>query len=80
MYLKTNRAGYIFSGLFIIFVFCLCAKAEAQLGMRLDVQKETYKKVALAITDFVFKGDVSDIQGIGKEAKAILKKDLVLSE
>jgi len=80
MYLKTNRAGYIFSGLFITFVFCFCVKAEAQNSMRLDVQKETYKKVVLAIPDFVFKGDVSDIQGIGKEAKAILKKDLVLSE
>ena len=60
--------------------FFFCVQAEAQLGLRLDVEKETQKKVALAITDFVFKGDGSDIQGIGKEAKGILRKDLVLSE
>ena len=80
MYPKTNKARYIFSGLFIAVVFFFCAKAEAQLDMRLDVEKETQKKVVLAITDFVFKGDGSDIQGIGKEAKGILRKDLILSE
>ena len=80
MYLKTNRAGFTFFWFLIALGFFFCVKAEAQLGMRLDVEKETQKKVALAITDFVFKGDGSDIQGIGKEAKGILKKDLVLSE
>ena len=80
MYLKTNRAGYIFSWLLIAFLFFFCVKAEAQSGMRLDVKKETQKKVVLAITDFVFKGDESDVKGIGKEAKGILKKDLVFSE
>ena len=79
MYLKTNRAGYIFSWLLIALLFFFCVKAEAQSGMRLDVKKETQKKVVLAITDFVFKGDESDVKGIGKEAKGILKKDLVLS-
>ena len=57
MYLKTNRAGYIFSWLLIALLFFFCVKAEAQSGMRLDVKKETQKKVVLAITDFVFKGD-----------------------
>ena len=36
------------------------------------IEKENQKKVALAITDFVFKGDASDIRGMGKEAKSIL--------
>ncbi|MBT5471235.1 MAG: Tol-Pal system beta propeller repeat protein TolB [Nitrospina sp.] len=48
--------------------------------MRLDLEKETQKKVSLAITDFVFKGNGSDIRGMGKEAKSILGKDLALSE
>ena len=75
MYLKTNRGGYIFPGLLIALLFSFCVKAEAQSGMRLDVKKETQKKVVLAITDFVFIGDESDIKGIGKEAKGILKKE-----
>ena len=80
MYLKTNRAGFTFFWFLIALGFFFCVKAEAQLGMRLDVEKETQKKVALAITDFVFKGEGSDIHGLGKEAKGILRKDLILSE
>jgi len=80
MCLKINKAEYTFFWILTSFVFFFCVKAEAQLGMRLDVKKETQKKVALAITDFVFKGNESDIQEIGKEAKGILKKDLILSE
>ncbi len=80
MFLKTNRSGYLFLWVFITLVFFFCVKAEAQPGVRLDMEKETQKKVALAITDFVFKGGGSDIQGMGKEAKRILEKDLALSE
>ena len=80
MCLKTNKVKKIFFWVLTSFIFFFCVAAEAQQGLRLDIEKETQKKVALAITDFVFKGDESDINGIGKEAKGILKKDLTLSE
>jgi len=44
------------------------------------MEKATQKKVSLAITDFVFKGGGSDARGMGKEARSILEKDLLLSE
>ena len=46
----------------------------------IDLERETRKKVALAITDFVISDSGSDVLGIGKEAKKILQKDLILSE
>ncbi len=44
------------------------------------MEKATQRKVSLAITDFVFKGGGSDARGMGKEARSILEKDLLLSE
>ncbi|HIJ50584.1 MAG TPA: Tol-Pal system beta propeller repeat protein TolB [Nitrospinae bacterium] len=44
------------------------------------MEKATQKKVSLAITDFVLKGDGSDVRGMGKEARSILENDLRLSE
>lgn len=81
MSLKTNRTGNLFSRILTAFVFFFCLKAESPADVRLDLEKETQKKVSLAITDFVFiKGGGSDIRGMGKEAKIILEKDLALSE
>jgi len=80
MFLNTNKTGYLFSWVFIALTFFFCAEAQADSQVRLDLEKETRKKVTLAITDFVFKGGGSDIRGMGKEAKDILEKDLRLSE
>jgi TolB protein len=80
MFLKTSREGYLFAWVFLSLVFFFCVEVEAEPRVRLDLEKETQKKVSLAITDFVFKGGGSDARGMGKEAKNILEKDLLLSE
>jgi TolB protein len=80
MFLQTTRSGYLFTWVFVILVFFFCVKAEAEPRVRLDLEKATHKKVSLAITDFVFKGGGSDARGMGKEARSILEKDLLLSE
>ncbi|MZG52992.1 MAG: Tol-Pal system beta propeller repeat protein TolB [Nitrospinae bacterium] len=80
MFPKTIKSGYLTFWFFISFVFFFPIKGETGPRMRLDLEKETQRKVSLAITDFVFKGGGSDIRGMGKEAKRILEKDLVLSE
>lgn len=80
MFLKTSREGYLFAWVFVILVFFFCVKVEAEPRVRLDMEKATQKKVSLAITDFVLKGGESDSRGMGKEARSILEKDLLLSE
>lgn len=70
----------MFAGVFVILVFFFCVKVEAEPQVRLDMEKATQRKVSLAITDFVFKGGGSDARGMGKEARSILEKDLLLSE
>jgi TolB protein len=80
MFLKTSKEGYLFFGVFVVLVFFFCVKVEAEPRVRLDMEKATQKKVSLAITDFVFKGGGSDSRGMGKEARSILEKDLLLSE
>jgi TolB protein len=80
MFLKTSRKDYLFVWVFVTLVFSFCVKVEAQPKVRLDVEKTTQKKVSLAITEFVFKGDRTDSIGMGKEARSILEKDLRLSE
>jgi TolB protein len=80
MFLKTSRENYLFAWIFMILAFFFCVKAEAEPRVRLDLEKATQQKVSLAITDFVFKGGGSDARGLGKEARSILEKDLLLSE
>ena len=48
--------------------------------VRIDLERETHKKVVVAVTDFVLDDSIADFIGIGKEAKKILEKDLILSE
>ena len=48
--------------------------------VRIDLERETHKKVVVAVTDFVLDDSIADFMGIGNEAKKILEKDLVLSE
>ena len=76
MFLKTSRKDYLFAWVFVALVFSFCVKVEAQPQVRLDVKKTTQKKVSLAITEFVFKGDGTDSRGMGKEARSVLEKDL----
>ena len=75
--IKSENASFWFLTLCVLFFSEI---GEAQTSMRLELEKETQKKVSLAITEFVFKGDGSDVKGLGKEAKSILEKDLNLSE
>lgn len=80
MFQKTIKSNFLFSLAFIALVFIFPVKAEAAPPVRLDLEKETQKKVSLAITDFVLVGSEPDVRGMGKEAKSILEKDLTLSE
>ncbi len=80
MSLKTNRTNQLFTWVFIALFFLIPPNASAAPEVRLDLEKETQKKVSIAITDFTFKGGGSDSRGMGKEAKSILEKDLALSE
>ncbi|MEK9628264.1 MAG: Tol-Pal system beta propeller repeat protein TolB [Nitrospinota bacterium] len=80
MFQKTIKPEYVFSWVFITLVFFLSLNAQADPRVTLELEKPTQKKVSLAITDFVFKGGGTDLKGLGKEAKRILEKDLLLSE
>ena len=80
MFLKTTRLGGFLPWMVMVLVIAWVAKSGAEPRVRIDLEKETQKKVSVAITDFVFKGGGSDIQGLGHEAKSILNKDLILSE
>ena len=73
------KAGYFFAWVFITLVYFFPVKVEAELGVQLNLEKETQEKVSLAITDFIFIGTGSDIRGLGKEARRILEKDLIYS-
>jgi TolB protein len=48
--------------------------------VRIDLERETHKKVVLAVTDFVLDDSIVDLMEIGNEAKKILEKDLEFSE
>jgi TolB protein len=78
MFQKINKFSLY---LFLVLVVLLQARVGlAEPRIRIDLERETQKKVALAITDFDLQGSATDIMGIGKEAKKILEKDLKLSE
>jgi TolB protein len=79
MFLKTIKSSFNLS-LIMMFLFLLARNGMAETQVDIDLERETRKKVALAITDFVMPDSGADILGIGKEAKKILQKDLILSE
>jgi TolB protein len=79
MFLKTIKSSFNLS-LIMIVLFLLARNGMAETQVDIDLERETRKKVALAITDFVMPGSGADILGIGNEAKKILQKDLILSE
>jgi TolB protein len=80
MFLKTSKSGFYLSLALMALVLLQAGPGLAEPRVRIDLERETQKKVALAITDFVLKDSITDIMGIGKEAKKILEKDLRLSE
>ena len=78
MFLKTIKSSFNLS-LIMMVLFLLARNGMAETQVDIDLERETRKKVALAITDFVMPDSGADILGIGKEAKKILQKDLMLS-
>jgi TolB protein len=80
MFPKTSKFGFYVSLLLMILVLLQTRTGLAEPQVRIDLERETQKKVSVAITDFVLKDSIADIMGIGKEAKKILEKDLRLSE
>ena len=79
MFLKTIKSSFYLS-LMVMILFLLVGTGMAAPQVDIDLERETRKKVALAITDFVISDSGADVLGIGKEAKKILQKDLILSE
>mgnify|MGYP004006295227 CR=1 FL=1 len=78
MFLKTSKPGFYVPLVLIVFVLFQVHAVSASPKVRIDLELATQKKITLAIADFVVKG--VDVMGIAKEAKKILKKDLILSE
>ena len=78
MLLKTSKSGFYLSLVLMVFVLLQARASSGDSKVRIDLELATQKKVTLAIADFVVKG--VDVMGIAKEAKRILKKDLILSE
>jgi TolB protein len=80
MFLKTDKPGFFIPLIVMVLVLLQVRTVSAAPQVRIELERETRKKVTLAITDFVVKGSGADALGIGKEAKKILQKDLMLSE
>ena len=80
MFPKTNRAGFKLSLFLMVLVLLPVRAVLADPRVRIDLERETHKKVVVAVTDFVLDDSIADFMGIGNEAKKILEKDLVLSE
>ena len=80
MFPKKNKSGFYFPLTLMVLVLLQTQTGFAEPRIRIDLERETQIKVTLAITDFVLKDSVADLMGIGKEAKKILEKDLMLSK
>jgi TolB protein len=78
MFQKTSKSGFYLPLVLMVFVLLQARAGSADPPVRIGLELATQKKVTLAIADFVVKG--VDVMGIAKEAKKILKKDLILSE
>jgi TolB protein len=78
MFQKTSKSGFYLPLVLMVFVLLQARAGSADPPVRIGLELATQKKVTLAIADFVVKGE--DVMGIAKEAKKILKKDLILSE
>ncbi len=80
MFQKTSKSKFYLFLILTVLVLLQTRTGSAEPRVRIDLERETQKKVGVAITDFVVKGPGADVLGLGKEAKEILKNDLVLSE
>ena len=80
MFLKINKPSFYLPLIVMVFLLLQVRTVSAAAQVDIGLERETRKRVALAITDFVVTGSGVDILGIGKEAKKILQKDLMLSE
>lgn len=78
MFQKTSKSGFYLPLVLMVFVLLQARAGSADPPVSIGLELATQKKVTLAIADFVVKG--VDVMGIAKEAKKILKKDLILSE
>jgi TolB protein len=78
MFQKTSKFGFYLPLILMVFVLLQARAGSADPPVSIGLELATQKKVTLAIADFVVKG--VDVMGIAKEAKKILKKDLILSE
>ena len=56
------------------------ATVFAEPKIRIKLEKETRKKVNIAIPDFVLAAKYEDPEGLGRESRSILQNDLKLSE
>ena len=74
MILKIILTAVIFIQFFPSFVFAQDSK------IRIELERETRKKVSIAIPEFVLEETYEDPAGLGKESLEILKNDLKLSE
>ena len=75
MFPKTNRAGFNLSLFLMVLVLLPVRAVLADPRVRIDLERETHKKVVVAVTDFVLDDSIADFMGIGNEAKKILEKD-----
>lgn len=74
MILKIILTAVIVVQMFPAFVFAKDSK------IRIELERETRKKVNIAIPEFVLEPTYEDPAGLGKESLEILKNDLKLSE
>lgn len=66
--------------LVVIWFQVFSAAALAEPKIRIDLQRETRKKVNIAVPDFVLEDKYEDPEGLGRKSRAILLNDLKLSE
>jgi TolB protein len=80
MFLKIKKIRFHLALTLMVLMLLQAQVGFAAPRVRIDLERETRKKVTVAITEFVLKGSNADVIGIGKEAKKILERDLMLSE
>jgi S1-C subfamily serine protease len=76
----TNKTYFYLALTLMALMLLQAGTSFAEHRVRIDLERQTQKKVTVAITDFVLKDSGADMMGVGKEAKKILLNDLMLSE
>jgi len=70
---------FILAGVILIQIFPSSVFAQDS-EIRIEIERETRKKVNIAIPEFVLEANYEDPSGLGKESRKILENDLKLSE